>query len=168
MQSKGVTLRSRKRRWAEELNIIKDWRQSKRQSRDVKTRSLSIRRVDGNLKVVAVEVGRLVQHGQHILNQNKETKINFKWHREGDGSTWEMRLVSLTGNMSCWLPWEWGCCSALLCECCWPCHWGHTASAPRGGNCGADWEPSGIKYSRVRGCTSVTQTNRFPYQHNLP
>lgn len=47
----------------------------------VLTRSLVERRVDGNLKVSAVEVGRLVQHGQHILNQGRETDIYFNSFR---------------------------------------------------------------------------------------
>lgn len=55
--------------------------------------------------------------------------------------------------MSCWLP-----CSELLCECCWPCHWGHTASAARGGNCAPDWEPSGTGVQkRLRLQTSTTK-----------
>lgn len=46
-------------------------KQSRRQQRNRKilTRSIVKLRVDGNLKVVAVEVGRLVQHRQHILDQ---------------------------------------------------------------------------------------------------
>lgn len=61
--------------------------------------------------------------------------------------------------MSCWLPWPCGRCSALLCECCWPCHWGHTASAAREGNC-PDREPSGIKHSRMSSRTSKTHRRR--------
>lgn len=38
------------------------------------TRSLVKRGIHRNLKVIAVEVGRLVQHRQHILNQIRETK----------------------------------------------------------------------------------------------
>lgn len=46
------------------------------------TRSLVERRVDGNLKVIAIEVVRLVQHRQHVLNKIKETKRFILSERE--------------------------------------------------------------------------------------
>lgn len=64
--------------------------------------------------------------------------------------------MSLTGNISCWLPCAWGCCSTLACVCCWPCHWGHTASAAREGNCAPDWEPSKTEHRGMRMLTSLT------------
>lgn len=39
--------------------------------------SLIERGVDGNLKVIVVEVGRLVQHGENILERERE-RFNFK------------------------------------------------------------------------------------------
>lgn len=70
------------------------------------TRSLVKWRVDGDLKVIAVEVGRLVQHRQHILNQIKKRKrfISSDRDRKKTVLVRKIRLVSLTGNMSCWLP----------------------------------------------------------------
>lgn len=39
--------------------------------------SLVERGVDGNLKVIVVEVGRLIQHGENILERERE-RFNFK------------------------------------------------------------------------------------------
>ena len=51
--------------------------QEDKRSGDVLSRSLVKRGVDGNLKVVAVNVGGLVQHRQYILNE-REKEIYYK------------------------------------------------------------------------------------------
>lgn len=56
--------------------------------------------VDGNLKVIVVEVGRLVQHRQHILDHIQETTRVIVRERNKE----ILKLGSLTGNMSCWFP----------------------------------------------------------------
>lgn len=55
--------------------------------------------VDGNLKVIAVEVGRLVQDRQHVLDHKRQGLIGGNERRARIGGE-----ASLTGNMSCWFP----------------------------------------------------------------
>lgn len=60
--------------------------------------------VDGNLKVIVVEVGRLVQYGQNILDDSGETTQGYSERKKEAGVCGEaVKLASLTGNMS-WFP----------------------------------------------------------------
>lgn len=54
-------------------NRTTDGRRVERTVTEGRTRSLVKLGVDGNLKVIVVEVGRLVQYRQHILDHSRET-----------------------------------------------------------------------------------------------
>lgn len=85
-QREGSQEQEEGRRRAPEVK--REQKTKRKTSRRGLTRSLIIWRVDGDLKVITVEVGRLVEHRQHILNSVGRKIYLFEATTQQKSNTW--------------------------------------------------------------------------------